>query len=633
MIDLTQENSRIAARQTNTREFTDRSNGAPLRQSFQGAISDYDPSTRSKTSRAEDRSVVNLTEEDDYGKEKDDNPTEEEYNTFLRSQNPRRGSLGGRRASSETFWAQNTFTKPVRNPPVQEPFRLLNSYMTENEVNLLPGKSVELRDNAFVRGFDVNGKETRPRNSFLKIKEIIQHRHTKAITLRGLLFQRCTYMNGFLEKKRNELCWILHVDEDDPRSYTEQSMETVPVSDVIKRRQIRMTNQTYPALSYRGDVHTREEEASLREIGVLVCRYMYVCIYVSADRRKENQWSERVLQRLRAEDHENWSEVDIRCGEKEGNLRKVFRGDTIQGGSHRKVRTKALFSRPREGSAAQPICLTETNSNSSPSSSVEAEFRIRASPGSFCDLTVTLGSHKEIGTSSKASRLAHGKFSGQLQSCLSAEPPTVSLRVETPPKTVSTAQQLKRKASLSKESPDKRRRMMDISRSQQYTFGDCFAGAGGMSRAAKQAGLAIQFAFDANKNACNSYHLNFPEAKIECILANEFIKHPQEYKVDILHLSPPCQPFSPAHTHTGKNDDTNTATLFAVGPLIDKAKPRIVTLEQTFGIVIRAEHQHYLNALIQVFTHRGFSIRWKLLNCADFGVPQRRLRVFMIASW
>jgi DNA (cytosine-5)-methyltransferase 1 len=80
-------------------------------------------------------------------------------------------------------------------------------------------------------------------------------------------------------------------------------------------------------------------------------------------------------------------------------------------------------------------------------------------------------------------------------------------------------------------------------------------------------------------------------------------------RVDILHLSPPCQFFSPAHTVAGKDDEMNSATIFACGPLIDAAKPRLLTLEQTFGIT-HDRFAGYLHSVINMLTSRGFSVRW-----------------------
>lgn len=152
-----------------------------------------------------------------------------------------------------------------------------------------------------------------------------------------------------------------------------------------------------------------------------------------------------------------------------------------------------------------------------------------------------------------------------------------------------------------------------------------------MSRGAINANLRIEWGFDFNLAACQTYALNFFGTPIYNVWANEFSAGTGDYKVDVCHMSPPCQFFSDAHTIMGKDDEMNTASLFAIFNLLDKVKPRIVTLEQTSGLIRR--HPIYFNAVINMFTTRGFSVRWRVMNCADFGLPQRRMRLFIIASW
>lgn len=167
---------------------------------------------------------------------------------------------------------------------------------------------------------------------------------------------------------------------------------------------------------------------------------------------------------------------------------------------------------------------------------------------------------------------------------------------------------------------------------QRYTFGDCFCGAGGTSRGAVAAGLRVEWGFDFDRGACESYESNFYHAQVYHLWAHQFSAlADQDHKVDICHLSPPCQFFSDAHTIYGKDDDMNVASLFAIPALLQKAKPRVVTLEQTAGLPIR--HGLFFNAVVRMFTAQGFSVRWQILNLADFGLPQNRVRVFMIASW
>ena len=167
---------------------------------------------------------------------------------------------------------------------------------------------------------------------------------------------------------------------------------------------------------------------------------------------------------------------------------------------------------------------------------------------------------------------------------------------------------------------------------QRYTFGDGFSGCGGVSRGATMAGLKLQWAFDFQRAMCKSYCRNFRASRVYCIDAFDFATRLNiDAQVDILHLSPPCQFFSPAHTTQGINDDSNTASSFVIGELLKKAKPRIVTLENTLGLEQR--HPLYLHAVIQQFTVLGFSIRWKTIDLRDYGVPQSRRRLIIIAAW
>ncbi|QSZ36683.1 hypothetical protein DSL72_006564 [Monilinia vaccinii-corymbosi] len=176
---------------------------------------------------------------------------------------------------------------------------------------------------------------------------------------------------------------------------------------------------------------------------------------------------------------------------------------------------------------------------------------------------------------------------------------------------------------------------------QTFTYGDAFCGAGGTTRGAAMAGLRVKWGFDFDHQACKTWRLNFPHATCYEMSSERFValatpspyssRIPDDVKVDILHLSPPCQYFSPAHTIEGKNDEMNTASLFAVAAVIKVAKPRVVTLEQTFGILY-PRFRGYFHSLICMFTSCGFSLRWAIVPLAQWGLPQRRFRLIIIAS-
>ena len=173
-----------------------------------------------------------------------------------------------------------------------------------------------------------------------------------------------------------------------------------------------------------------------------------------------------------------------------------------------------------------------------------------------------------------------------------------------------------------------------LSKQQQYTFGDSFCGAGGMSRGALDALLRLDWAFDNDPQAMDTYTANFVRHGAKCMQmsVDEFITWAQgrQALVDVLHMSPPCQPFSPAHTTPCDRDERNQACLFAPHQLLEFTKPRIATIEQTWGL--KSFHRDWFNALICTFISIGYSIRWRVLRCDQYGVPQLRKRLFIIAA-
>ncbi|KAG9258670.1 S-adenosyl-L-methionine-dependent methyltransferase [Emericellopsis atlantica] len=155
-------------------------------------------------------------------------------------------------------------------------------------------------------------------------------------------------------------------------------------------------------------------------------------------------------------------------------------------------------------------------------------------------------------------------------------------------------------------------------RGQKYTVLDAFSGAGGLSRGAQSAGFKITHAIDKSDEETS---------------VHDFIRYAegQHIRVDILHLSPPCQYFSPAHTHPSIHDDENIFALYSCNALIDKVRPRIITVEQTFGLPMK-RHEVYFHGFLNDFTQYGYSVRWKIVRLCTWGLAQDRRRLIMIAA-
>ncbi|KAL1876208.1 hypothetical protein Daus18300_002836 [Diaporthe australafricana] len=172
---------------------------------------------------------------------------------------------------------------------------------------------------------------------------------------------------------------------------------------------------------------------------------------------------------------------------------------------------------------------------------------------------------------------------------------------------------------------------------QKYTVVDVFSGAGGYSAGAEMAGLKVLAACDHWPRCCETYRQNFPGAELHEKDVYKYIEEQStdltcEHPVaDILHFSPPCQTWSPAHTCEGKKDEANRATLFACEKIITIFHPRIFTVEQTFGLA-QDRWIPSFNALLQGFTRHGYSVKWKVIHLVQFGLPQTRKRLVMIGA-
>ncbi|EEU46991.1 uncharacterized protein NECHADRAFT_35564 [Fusarium vanettenii 77-13-4] len=167
---------------------------------------------------------------------------------------------------------------------------------------------------------------------------------------------------------------------------------------------------------------------------------------------------------------------------------------------------------------------------------------------------------------------------------------------------------------------------------QKYTLFDSCSGAGGVSRGALMAGFKIQYAIDKAPEVWDTYETNFPDTHLFKMSLDEFLSFDNQHmRVDVLHFSPPCQFFSPAHTHASAQDDDNIFALYSCNQLLKKLRPRIITVEQTFGLT-HHRHAEYFYSFLADFTQHGYSVRWRVIKLCTWGAAQDRKRLILIAA-
>jgi len=181
--------------------------------------------------------------------------------------------------------------------------------------------------------------------------------------------------------------------------------------------------------------------------------------------------------------------------------------------------------------------------------------------------------------------------------------------------------------------PTSARPRLGAVRKAPYTYGTGCCGAGGDAEGARIAGARVAYGWDQNSGACGTFKLNHPEAAVYQREATSFALDPpngQSPRVTILHLSLPCDFFSPNHTREGKNDDANIATFLSTTELLLEARPVIHSQENTYGLFHR--HPAFFNKLLSMITSAGYNVRWKVLNFCDYGLSASRQRLIIFAS-
>jgi DNA (cytosine-5)-methyltransferase 1 len=161
------------------------------------------------------------------------------------------------------------------------------------------------------------------------------------------------------------------------------------------------------------------------------------------------------------------------------------------------------------------------------------------------------------------------------------------------------------------------------------------AGAGGQALGLEQAGFNHRALVEIEPPYCETLRLNRPSWNvIEDDLwkvargQSEYFKASDYKGIDLIAGGVPCPPFSKAGKQLGEDDERD---LFpAAVELIDQCRPRAVMLENVRGM-LDAVFEDYRQKLDKQLDKLGYKPGWKLLNASDFGVPQLRPRVVIVA--
>ena len=158
-------------------------------------------------------------------------------------------------------------------------------------------------------------------------------------------------------------------------------------------------------------------------------------------------------------------------------------------------------------------------------------------------------------------------------------------------------------------------------------FIDLFCGIGGIRLGMESTGFECVFSCDINTECQKTYNANFGETPKGDI---KEISEKSLPKFDILCAGFPCQPFSASGKQKGFADDRGTL-FFEICRIINETHPKIVFLENVKNLIYHDGGQT-LETILSRLRELGYTPEWRLLNAVDFGVPQNRERIIIVAS-
>jgi DNA (cytosine-5)-methyltransferase 1 len=164
---------------------------------------------------------------------------------------------------------------------------------------------------------------------------------------------------------------------------------------------------------------------------------------------------------------------------------------------------------------------------------------------------------------------------------------------------------------------------------------DLFSGAGGMSTGAAMSGINVRFAVEMDKYAAATFALNHEDA----ILFDTDIRNVKKHHFKaldrndqvILFGGPPCQGFSTSNQKNRDVENQNNWLFREYVRLVKEIKPDWLVFENVKGL-LETENGFFLDAVLKAFKNAGYTTNHFVLNSADYGVPQKRNRLFIVGS-
>lgn len=164
-------------------------------------------------------------------------------------------------------------------------------------------------------------------------------------------------------------------------------------------------------------------------------------------------------------------------------------------------------------------------------------------------------------------------------------------------------------------------------KSNGFTVIDLFCGAGIGAVGMKRAGYQMVYAIDNQAYAVETYNENIGHHAVVGDIRQ--LKARDLPSADIVTGGFPCKSYSTIGQGKGVHDEKNGDLASHFVRLIGEIKPKAFLMENVGGLVTKP-HRAVFDAIISDLENFGYNVTWSYIDCADYGVPQHRKRVFAV---
>ena len=160
---------------------------------------------------------------------------------------------------------------------------------------------------------------------------------------------------------------------------------------------------------------------------------------------------------------------------------------------------------------------------------------------------------------------------------------------------------------------------------------DLFCGIGGLTHGLKEAGIDVRAGIDLDEGCRWSYEKNtgsqFIHDDVDSVKGQALAELFGDADMRLLAGCAPCQPFS-SYGNTRRRVDDRWRLLGAFSRAVASIRPEFVTMENVPGLAKHDIFHGFLTSLVE----SGYSVKWGVLECERYGVPQMRRRLVLVAS-